>query len=118
MNTEQKVLQVAIEDIIPNRFQPRLAFDEEGLKELSESIKQHGIIQPLVLRRLGNKYEIIAGERRFKAATMAGLKQVPAIISDIDDNKSAEIALVENIQRRNLTPIEEAKSYKNLLDRG
>ena len=118
MNTEQKVLQVAIEDIIPNRFQPRLAFDEEGLKELSESIKQHGIIQPLVLRRLGNKYEIIAGERRFKAATMTGLKQVPAIISDIDDNKSAEIALVENIQRRNLTPIEEAKSYKNLLDRG
>ena len=118
VNTEQKVLQVAIEDIIPNRFQPRLAFDEEGLKELSESIKQHGIIQPLVLRRLGNKYEIIAGERRFKAATMAGLRQVPAIISDIDDNKSAEIALVENIQRRNLTPIEEAKSYKNLLDRG
>ena len=118
MNTEQKVLQVAIEDIIPNRFQPRLAFDDEGLKELSESIKQHGIIQPLVLRRLGNKYEIIAGERRFKAATMAGLRQVPAIISDIDDNKSAEIALVENIQRRNLTPIEEAKSYKNLLDRG
>lgn len=118
MNTEQKIIQVAIEDIIPNRFQPRLAFDEEGLKELSESIRQHGIIQPLVLRRLGNKYEIIAGERRFKASTMAGLRNVPAIISDIDDNKSAEIALVENIQRRNLTPIEEAKSYKNLLDRG
>ncbi len=118
MNTEDKIIQVAIEDIIPNRFQPRLAFDEEGLKELSESIRQHGIIQPLVLRRLGNKYEIIAGERRFKASTMAGLKTVPAIISNIDDNKSAEIALVENIQRRNLTPIEEAKSYKNLLDRG
>lgn len=118
MNTDQKVIQVPIEDIIPNRFQPRLAFDEEGLKELSESIKQHGIIQPLVLRRLGDKYEIIAGERRYKASTMAGLRTVPAIISDIDDNKSAEIALVENIQRRNLTAIEEAKSYKNLLDRG
>ena len=118
MNTEDKIIQVSIEDIIPNRFQPRLAFDEEGLKELSESIRQHGIIQPLVLRRLGNKYEIIAGERRFKASTMAGLRTVPAIISDIDDNKSAEIALVENIQRRNLTPIEEAKSYRNLLDRG
>ena len=118
MKTEQAVMQIPIEDIIPNRFQPRLAFDEEGLKELSESIKQHGIIQPLVLRRLGNKYEIIAGERRFKAATMPRLKTVPAIISDIDDNPSAEIALVENIQRRNLTPIEEAKSYKNLLDRG
>ena len=118
VKTEQSVMQIPIEDIIPNRFQPRLAFDEEGLKELSESIKQHGIIQPLVLRTLGNKYEIIAGERRFKAATMAGLKTVPAIISNIDDNQSAEIALVENIQRRNLTPIEEAKSYKNLLDRG
>lgn len=118
MNTEEKIVQVAIEDIIPNRFQPRLAFDEEGLKELSESIRQHGIIQPLVLRRLGDKYEIIAGERRFKASTMAGLRTVPAIISNIDDDKSAEIALVENIQRRNLTPIEEAKSYKNLLDRG
>ena len=118
MNTEQKVVQVRLEDIIPNRFQPRLAFDEDGLKELSESIKQHGIIQPLVLRKLGNKYEIIAGERRYKAATMAGLQTVPCIISNIDDNQSAEIALVENIQRRNLTPIEEAKSYKNLLDRG
>ncbi len=118
MNTEEKIIQVPIEDIIPNRFQPRLAFDEEGLKELSESIKQHGIIQPLVVRRLGEKYEIIAGERRYKASTMAGLKTVPAIISNIDDNQSAEIALVENIQRRNLTPIEEAKSYRSLLDRG
>ncbi len=118
MNTEENIQQILIDDIIPNRFQPRLAFDEEGLKELSESIKQHGIIQPLVLRRLGNKFEIIAGERRYKAATMAGLKTVPAIISNIDDNQSAEIALVENIQRRNLTAIEEAKSYKNLLDRG
>lgn len=115
---EQKIEQVLIDDIIPNRFQPRLSFDSEGLKELSESIKQHGIIQPLVLRRLGNKYEIIAGERRFKAAQMAGLKKVPAIISNINDNQSAEIALVENIQRRNLTSIEEAKSYRNLLDRG
>ncbi len=118
MNTEEKIVQIAIEDIIPNRFQPRLSFDEQGLKELSESIKQHGIIQPLVLRRLKDKYEIIAGERRYKASVMAGLKTVPAIISNIDDNKSAEIALVENIQRRNLTPIEEAKSYRSLLDRG
>ena len=118
VNTEENIKQISIEDIIPNRFQPRLAFDEEGLKELSDSIKQHGVIQPLVLRRLGNKYEIIAGERRYKASVMAGLKTVPAIISNIDDNQSAEIALVENIQRRNLTSIEEAKSYKNLLDRG
>ncbi len=118
MQMESQVLQVNIDDIIPNRFQPRLAFDEQGLKELSASIKEHGIIQPLVLRKLGSKYEIIAGERRYKAAQMAGLSTVPAVISNIDDNSSAEVALVENIQRRDLTPIEEAKSYKNLLDKG
>lgn len=118
MNMEKNIQEVPIEDIIPNRFQPRLNFNEEGINELSESIKQHGIIQPLVVRKLGDKFEIIAGERRYKAATLAGLTKVPVIISDIDDNKSAEVALVENIQRRNLTAIEEAKSYKNLLDRG
>ena len=118
MQMESQVLQVNIDDIIPNRFQPRLAFYEQGLKELAASIKEHGIIQPLVLRKLGSKYEIIAGERRYKAATMAGLTTVPAVISNIDDNSSAEVALVENIQRRDLTPIEEAKSYKNLLDKG
>ena len=118
MKMEENVLQVNIDDMIPNRFQPRLSFDEQGLKELASSIKEHGIIQPLVLRKLGNKYEIIAGERRYKASVMAGLTKVPAVISNIDDNSSAEIALVENIQRRNLTPIEEARSYKNLLDKG
>lgn len=118
MNMDKNIQEIPMEDIIPNRFQPRLAFNEEGINELAESIKQHGIIQPLVVRRLGDKFEIIAGERRYKAATMAGLTKVPVIISDIDDNKSAEVALVENIQRRNLTAIEEAKSYKNLLDRG
>jgi|GEM_PF-320136 len=118
MNLETNVVQVPLEEIIPNRFQPRLAFDEQGLKELSDSIKEHGVIQPLVLRRVGDKYEIIAGERRYKASTMAGLLMVPAVIADVDDNKSAEVALVENVQRRDLTPIEEAKSYKNLLDKG
>ncbi len=118
MNLESGVLQVHIEDIIPNRFQPRLNFDEQGLKELSDSIKEHGIIQPLVLRKLGDKYEIIAGERRYKAAQMAGLSTVPAVIANIDDNKSAEVALVENVQRRDLTAIEEARSYKSLLDKG
>ena len=118
MQMENQVVQVNIDDIIPNRFQPRIAFDEKGLNELAASIKEHGIIQPLVLRKLGKKYEIIAGERRYKASTMAGLQTVPAVISNIDDNKSAEVALVENIQRRDLTPIEEARSYKNLLDKG
>lgn len=118
MNTESQILNVPIEDIIPNRFQPRLTFDENGLKELASSIKEHGIIQPLVLRRLGDKYEIIAGERRYKASKMAGLTSVPAIISMIDDKKSAEVAIVENVQRRDLSAIEEARSYKSLLDKG
>ena len=118
MDTDAKVLQINLDDIIPNRFQPRIAFDEKALNELAASIKEHGIIQPLVLRKLGDKYEIIAGERRYKAATLAGLTTVPAVLSNIDDNKSAEVALVENIQRRDLTPIEEARSYKNLLDKG
>ena len=118
MQMESQVIQVNLDDIIPNRFQPRIAFDEKALNELAASIKEHGIIQPLVLRKLGKKYEIIAGERRYKAATMAGLQTVPAVISNIDDNKSAEVALVENIQRKDLTPIEEARSYKNLLDKG
>lgn len=119
MNSREKeIIEVALDDIIPNRFQPRLSFDEQGLNELAESIRQHGIIQPLVLRKIGDKYEIIAGERRYKASYIAGLTTVPAVIIDLNDNESAEVAIVENIQRRDLSPIEEAKSYKKLLDRG
>ncbi len=114
----QEVQNISINLIIPNQFQPRLNFDEKDLEELASSIKQHGIIQPLVLRKINDKYEIIAGERRFRAACLVGLKTVPAIIKEIDDNTSAEIALIENVQRKNLTPIEEAKSYRNLLDKG
>ena len=115
---DEKVEQIFVEDIIPNRFQPRLTFDEEALQELADSIKAHGVIQPLVLRRIGNKYEIIAGERRYKASCLAGLKTVPAIVREMSDNESAEVALIENVQRKNLTSIEEAQSYKSLLDRG
>lgn len=118
MQMENQVLQVPIEEIIPNRFQPRLSFDDDSLKDLAASIKQHGIIQPLVLRRKNDKYEIIAGERRYKAAKMAGLASVPAIITNMDDNTSAEVAIVENVQRKDLTAIEEAKSYQALLDKG
>lgn len=118
MNTNREVLQIALSDIIPNQFQPRMNFDEKELEELAASIKEHGIIQPLVLRKMGQKYEIIAGERRFRAAGMAGLTTVPAILSNIDDQASAEVALVENVQRKDLTAIEEARSYKNILDKG
>ena len=118
MNFDASVLQIPIEDIIPNRFQPRRSFDDEGLQELADSIRQHGIIQPLVLRPNGDKYEIVAGERRYKASMMAGLASVPAVIARISDRQSAETSIVENIQRKPLTAIEEAQSYKALLDQG
>ena len=117
-NMEKEIIEVSLEDIIPNRFQPRLSFDEDELNGLAKSIRQHGIIQPLVLRKVGNKYEIIAGERRYKASFIAGLTKVPAVVIDLNDNESAEVAIVENIQRKNLSALEEAKSYKKLLDRG
>ena len=118
MNLGKEISYIKISDIIPNRFQPRLTFDENELNELVASIKLHGIIQPLVLRQIGDKYEIIAGERRYKAAVKAGLTEVPAIITVLNDKESAEIAVVENIQRKSLSAIEEAKSYKKLLDLG
>ena len=118
MKMNKEVVMVRLSDIIPNRFQPRLTFDEEALNELANSIKEHGIIQPLILRDLGSKYEIIAGERRYKASTLAGLTEVPAIIGSMDDQTSAELALIENIQRKDLSAIEEAKSYKKILDMG
>jgi ParB family chromosome partitioning protein len=117
-DNKDKIIHVPVEDILPNRFQPRLAFDEKELNELAASIAKYGIIQPIVLRNIGDKYEIIAGERRFKASQLVGLTKVPAIINNTDDNTSAEIALLENLQRKNLTPIEEAQSYKKLIDRG
>ena len=115
---KEKIYYIPIEDIIPNRFQPRLAFDEKELNELANSIIKYGVIQPIVLRNIGDKYEIIAGERRYKASCLAGLKKVPAIINNTDDNTSAEIALLENLQRKNLSVIGEAQSYKKLMDRG
>lgn len=119
MDKESKeIVYIRIEDIIPNRFQPRIAFDEKELNNLADSIMKYGIIQPLVVRPISDKYEIIAGERRYKASVIAGLKKVPVIIKTTDDNTSAEIALLENLQRKNLTPIEEAQSYKKLINRG
>ena len=118
MNEDKQIQNINVDLIIPNRFQPRLTFDENALNELAASIKEHGIIQPLVLRKVNDKYEIIAGERRYKASCLAGLTKVPAIITNIDDEKSAELALVENVQRKNLNSMEEARSYKKMLDKG
>lgn len=115
MIDENRIQLIKIEDIIPNRFQPRERFDEESLEDLAKSIKEHGVIQPILVRKLGDKYELIAGERRTKASSLAGLTTIPAIIRDMDDKESAKLSLLENLQRKNLTAIEEAKTYKRIL---
>ena len=118
MNTETKdeVVYLYLDDIIPNRFQPREVFDEKALKELAISIKEHGVIQPIIVRRVNGKYEIIAGERRYKASALAGMTKIPAIIRDLDDKESSKVALLENLQRKNLNPIEEARTYQKILE--
>ncbi len=109
--------QCDISLIHPNRYQPRDRFSEDEMMELSRSIKEQGIIQPLLLRKDGNNYELIAGERRLRAAKLAGLNQVPVIIKDISDEKMLEISIVENIQRENLNPMEEARAYQRLISK-
>lgn len=113
---KDEVVQLFLDDIIPNRFQPREVFDEKALKELAVSIKEHGVIQPIIVRSVNGKYEIIAGERRYKASALAGLTKIPAIIRDLDDKESSKVALLENLQRKNLNPIEEARTYQKILE--
>lgn len=107
---------VLIEKIHPNPNQPRTHFNETELEELSESIREHGILQPLLVRRKGDEFEIIAGERRYQASKIAGLSELPVIIKDVDDQKMLELALIENLQRSDLNPIEEAKGYRQLIE--
>ncbi|HLS67217.1 MAG TPA: ParB/RepB/Spo0J family partition protein [Pseudogracilibacillus sp.] len=113
---EQSVEQIAIDACRPNPYQPRKTFDADSIEELKASILQYGIIQPLIVRRSIKGYEIVAGERRFRAAKEAGLKEVPAIVKDYNDEKMMEIALLENLQREDLTIIEEAVAYKRLIE--
>ena len=108
-------VMMKIHDVEPNREQPRRHFDEDAILELSDSIKQFGVIQPILVQKKNNYYEIIAGERRWRAAKQAGLKEVPVIIKDYSEQEILEISLIENIQRENLNPIEEAMAYKKLL---
>ena len=110
------VIEMDIESLTPNLFQPRKDFNKEKMEELKGSIKKHGIIQPIVVRKIANGYEIVAGERRLKAAKEIGLKKIPAIIKSINNEKSLEIALVENIQREDLNPVEQANAFKRLID--
>ena len=113
---EKGVTEISIDKISPNREQPRRIFDETALEELAESMKQLGVIQPIVLAKDGDSYKIIVGERRWRAAKIAGLKKIPAIIKDLDETSAYEIALVENLQRENLNLIEEARGYRKLVD--
>ena len=108
-------LMMPIQKLEPNPQQPRNQFDEDGLQELADSIKQYGILQPLLVKKRDHYYEIIAGERRWRAAKLAGMKEVPVIVKDFTERESVEIALIENIQRENLSPIEEAMAYKKLM---
>jgi len=113
---KQAVLEVDIDKVVANPFQPRAHFDEEKLTELSNSIKEHGILQPLVVTQKGENFELIAGERRLQAAKLAELKKIPIIIKQVEDKQKLELAIVENIQRHNLNPIEEAKSFQQLIE--
>lgn len=108
--------KLSIGDIVPNPNQPRTHFNETELNELSESIREHGVLQPLLVRKKGSKYEIIAGERRYQASKLADLTEVPVIIKDVDDQQMMALALIENLQRSDLNPLEEAKGYRQLID--
>jgi ParB family chromosome partitioning protein len=116
---ESRANQLQISDLIPNKYQPRKIFDENNLEDLTNSIKERGVIQPIIVRKSNDdnsKYEIVAGERRWLAAQRAGLNEVPVVITKADDLKSLEFAIVENVQRHDLNPLEEAQGYKRLID--
>ena len=113
---EEVESEIELSRIVPNPHQPRFNFDETKLQELADSIKEHGIIQPIVVSRKGEQFEIIAGERRFQAAKLAGLLKVPVVVRDVTEQQKLELAIIENIQRHDLNPIEEARSYQKLID--
>ncbi|MAO22543.1 MAG: hypothetical protein CMJ25_17490 [Phycisphaerae bacterium] len=117
VDDRQLVLEIAVGDIVPNPHQPRRVFDEQALSALAESITAHGLMQPIVVRRSGDVYELVAGERRWRAAKLAGLGTVRALLSEADDERSAELALIENIQRADLNPIERGMGFAQLIER-
>lgn len=116
IHNDDKVVEVAIEHLRPNPYQPRKNFDEQSIQELTESIKQHGVIQPIIIRHVLKGYEIIAGERRYRAVQQLGLSHIPAVIRNFTDQQAMEIAIIENLQRENLNAIELAYAYQNLMD--
>jgi ParB family chromosome partitioning protein len=116
INQMETVEKVSVNQIKVNPFQPRKIFDETALAELSESIKEHGVLQPIILRKKGKMFEIVVGERRFRASKAAGLREIPAVIRGFSDQQMMEVAILENLQREDLTPIEEADAYQNLME--
>ena len=115
--SKEEIVDINIEELRPNPYQPRKNFNDETLRELADSIKEHGVFQPIIVKRSINGYEIIAGERRFRASKLAGLQTIPAIVREFTDEQMMEIALLENLQRENLNPIEEANAYKSMIDK-
>ena len=115
--SNEEIIQIPLSELRPNPYQPREVFDEDALRELAHSIKQHGVFQPIIVKKSIKGYEIVAGERRFRASKIADLKSIPAIVRQFTDNEMAEIALLENLQRENLNVLEEAKAYKSLLEK-
>ena len=113
---KEEIIEVAISELRPNPYQPRKVFDSEALSDLASSIKEHGVFQPIIVKKSIKGYEIIAGERRVRASKLAGLEKVPAIVRNLNDEQMMEIALLENLQRENLSAIEEAKAYKSMIE--
>jgi ParB family chromosome partitioning protein len=115
-NPRESVFEVKINEVEPNAGQPRKVFDQERLQALAESIKEHGVVQPIIVKQEGSRYVIVAGERRWRASKLAGLKTIPVVVKDLSSRQVMEIALIENLQREDLNPIEEAEAYKKLMD--
>lgn len=117
LHNEDSIEKIPLQKLVVNPFQPRKIFDDEAIEELAQSIKEHGIIQPIVVRKKGKKYEIVVGERRFRAAKLAHLEEIPAIVKDMTEEQMMELAILENLQREDLTPIEEAEAYHSLIEK-
>lgn len=116
LSETEKITQLNVSQLRTNPYQPRKIFDDAALQELSESIKEHGILQPVVVRKKGNNFELVVGERRFRAAKLAKMEQIPAIVKELNDQQMMELAILENLQREDLTPVEEAEAYQKLME--
>ncbi|MEL3963014.1 ParB/RepB/Spo0J family partition protein [Lysinibacillus endophyticus] len=117
VQNEDAIEKISLQKLVVNPFQPRKTFDDEKIDELAQSIKEHGVIQPIVVRKKGKKFEIVVGERRFRAAKLANLEEIPAIIREMTEEQMMEVAILENLQREDLTPIEEAEAYQSLIEK-